>query len=291
MPAAKPDTRRRRDAETCRISVGDYRRLTGFIHEFLGITLPDKKRAMVEARLRRRLRHLGMASFRDYVAYALDDEGSGEELPHLIDAITTNKTDFFREPHHFEYLKGTVVPTLAASIGAGVRRPFSVWSAACSSGEEPYTLAMVLSDVAASRPDFDFRICASDISPGILRQAVRGVYDAARVDPVPMAMRKRYLLRGTGAQSERVKVAAEVQRRITFRQQNLKDPFVLHRALDVVFCRNVLIYFDWPTRRDIIARICERLSPGGYLMLGHSETIHGLDLPLDSVAPTTYRLR
>lgn len=254
---------------------------------------------MMEARLRRRLRALGMASYTEYADYLLASAGhrsdqrrvmadSQQERLRLADAITTHKTRFFREPHHFDFLTQRIVPVLAQSFGAGIRRPLRIWSAGCSSGEEPYTLAMVLGEV--SLPGFDFRILATDISDEMLERAARAIYTEEDVEPVPARLKRRFLLRSKDRQRRQVKVAPEIAQRVDFRRLNLMERFGFRARMDIIFCRNVLIYFDRRTQEILIGRLCAQLERGGFLVLGHSESIVGMQLDLSQVAPTIYRV-
>ncbi|MEW6489199.1 MAG: protein-glutamate O-methyltransferase [Thermodesulfobacteriota bacterium] len=268
----------------------EFRRLAEFVQGHCGIRMPEAKRVMVESRLRKRLRVLGLPSFRAYCDYVFGSRGEGERV-HLVDALTTNKTDFFREPQHFEYLVRAALPQLVREAGSGVRRPLAAWSAACSTGEEPYTLAMVLSEVAEGLPGFRFQVLATDISTRVLERARNAVYAEERVEPVPAPLRRKYLLRSRDRTQGLVRVAPELRSTVRFRHLNLLDAdFGLREPQDVIFCRNVMIYFDRETQEGVLNRLCRHLAPGGYVFLGHSETINGLRVPLRPVAPTIYRL-
>jgi chemotaxis protein methyltransferase CheR len=270
----------------------EFRRLRDLIHAQMGITLSPAKRVMVETRLRKRAHALSMNSLADYCHYVCTVEGRNREWPHLTDAITTHKTDFFREPVHFEYLIREAVPKMAESYGAGVRRPLLVWSSACSTGEEPYTAGMVLSQYANSRGPrgFRFRIHATDISEGVLETARAGVYPETAVSPIPEDLRRKYLLRSKDPGRQVVRVAPEIRALVEFRQLNLMDrDYGFGELMDVIFCRNVVIYFDHSTQQQVLAAISRTLRPGGYLLMGHSESLNGLDLPLAQVAPAVYR--
>lgn len=210
------------------------------------------------------------------------------ELTHLIDAITTNKTDFFREAAHFEVLTHHVVPALMAE-GIGVQRPLRVWSAGCSSGPEPYTLAMVLSDYAARHP-MAFHITGTDVCTEVLETARAGIYPEAMVDPIPLPLRKRYLLRSRDPGAALVRIAPEVRDAVTFRPLNFMDSvYDLPERQDVIFCRNVIIYFDHERQQRVLERLCRTLHPGGFLFMGHAETLTDFTLPLHPVAPMVYR--
>lgn len=267
-----------------------FARLSTFIHRELGIKMPDVKRTMLQSRLTKRIRHLGIGSYEAYAEYALGPAGLRRELPHLIDAVTTNKTDFFREPRHYEVLVRQVLPTLVHLHSAGVKRRVDLWSAACSSGQEPYTLAMVLSDFAEANAGFRFSILATDISTKVLQEAQAGIYEEQKVEPVPVAMRRRYLLRGTGEKRGLVRIAPELRSLVRFHRLNLMgDDYGIREAMDIIFCRNVIIYFDRPTQAKVLGALVSHLRPGGYLFMGHSETLNGIDLPVTPVAMTVYR--
>jgi len=241
---------------------------------------------MLEGRLRRRLRSLNLNSCSDYCAYVFSGDGHPEEVPHLIDVVTTNKTDFFRESKHFEYLTGIAVPTLLR----GDSRSLLFWSAGCSTGEEPYTLAMVLSDYAENTRGFRFQLLATDISTQVLEHAQRAIYKSELLRPVPADLRRKYVMRSRDRASQLERIVPELRALVEFRRLNLMDSdFGIGDPVDVIFCRNVIIYFDQPTRSALLNRFSRQLRPGGYLFLGHSETLNGLDVPLLSVGPTVYR--
>lgn len=265
---------------------GDFRRLAELIHARSGIRMPPSKKAFLEGRVRRHLRRLGFASLSGYCHWLFEQDGLAEGESALIDAVTTNKTEFFRERHHFDFIADVALPALRAA-GSGTQRPLRIWSAGCSNGAEPYSLAMVCEDFARAEPGFGFEILATDISTEMLRQAARAVYLHPMIEPVPMPLRQRYLLRDD-TRGE-VRIVPELRRKVRFSYHNLmEEPYPGHRLTDIVICRNLLIYFDKPTQRDVLARLCRHVRPGGYLMLGHAEGIAGLSLPLRPVAPTTF---
>ena len=271
-----------------RLSTRDFNRFSGLVYEIAGIRLTPEKKTMLEARIRRRLRALACASYSAYCDRLIRLEPSDEEMVRFIDVVTTNKTDFFREPGHFDFLAGTCLGEWSAR--SALQRPMLIWSAACSSGEEPYTLAMILSEYGAATPGFGFSILATDISTTVLEKAVRGIYTAATVEPVPMAMRRRYLMRSRDRSSTDVRIVPELRRLVEFRRLNFMDPdYGLARKADAIFCRNALIYFDRPTQEKILAKLTRCLEPHGYLFVGHSESLHDMDLPLVPVAPAVYR--
>ena len=268
------------------LSADDYQRLADFIHSSSGIKMPSSKKTFLEGRLRKRLRLLGYDSFDEYCHYVFDEGGLFEEETALIDAVTTNKTDFFRESHHFDFLIREGLPRLV-DRGLGIHHPLRVWSAGCANGAEAYTIAMVCHDFAQRTPRFRFDIFGSDICVSALNDAARAVYPHAMIAPVPMTMRRRYLLRDE--EQDEVRIVPELRRMVSFAYINLIDPdYRLQRSMDIVFCRNLLIYFDRQTQRTVLQRLCRNLKVGGYLILGHSESVTGLDLPLRSVATTIF---
>ncbi|MDO3377765.1 CheR family methyltransferase [Geoalkalibacter halelectricus] len=270
----------------------DFKKLCAFIYEHVGIKMSDVKRTMLEGRLQKRLRVLGLADHRAYCEFLFSAAGQEQELVHMIDVVTTNKTDFFREPAHFNFLAREVLPQLAAQYGRGNGRKIRFWSAGCSTGEEPYTLAMVLREFQEERAQerVDFDIFASDISTRVLEHARRAVYSEERIGPVPPLLRKKYLLRSRDPKSGLVRMGPALRAMLRFGRINFMDEdFGLQERFQVVFCRNVIIYFDKPTQERLMHKFCRHLDRGGYLFLGHSESLHGFDVPLTQVAPTVYR--
>ncbi|WP_420239463.1 CheR family methyltransferase [Telmatobacter bradus] len=269
------------------ITSRDFQRLRVLIYEKIGIKLGDDKRTMLEVRIKRRLRELGHASYNEYCDYLFSHTGQIEELEHLFNVVTTNKTDFFREPRHFDFLREQALPEFEARV---LGRPFLIWSAACSSGEEPYTMAIVLSEYAAQHPGFRFRIHATDISTTVLEKAQSGIYTSEIIAPVEEPLKRRYFLRSRDRGSDRVRVVPELRQAVDFRRLNFMDEdYGMMEKVDAIFCRNVLIYFDRPTQQKILSRLCRYLHPGCYLFVGHAEALHDLRLPVTPVAPALYR--
>jgi chemotaxis protein methyltransferase CheR len=246
---------------------------------------------MLEGRLRKRLRSLGMDNFADYCEYLFNHGGLDDECVHMLDMVTTNKTDFFREPQHYHFLTQKVLPELTRGLGLGsLENRLQIWSAGCATGEEPYTLAMFLSEFSSARPGFHFSILATDISTRVLDKARRAVYEHEAIEPVPMPWRKKYLLRSKDKDQGLVRLVPELRGLVNFRRLNfMEDDYGIRELQAVIFCRTVLIYFDRPTQLAVLQRLCRHLLPGGYLFIGHSETLHGLDLPLAQSSPTIYR--
>ncbi len=268
----------------------DFEQLSSFIYNNLGIKMPVGKSTMLTGRLTKRLRALELSSFSEYCDFLFSPVGQEEEMVHLINVITTNKTDFFREPSHFSYLTGKALPTLQNLRGVDWRNKLKVWSAGCSTGEEPYTLAMVLAEVQAVQPGFRFDILATDISTRVLDIARRAVYPMGLIEPVPLILRKKYLLKGKNRKNPQVRIVPELRERVRFGRLNFMDQdFGLPEKVDIIFCRNVIIYFDKKTQENLMIKFCSFLKQGGYLFLGHSESLHGYNTPLAQVAPTIYR--
>lgn len=273
-----------------RITDKEFRKLGDFIHTHYGIKMPPAKRTMLEARLQKRLRTLGMDSFSDYSKYIFSPEGERNEMVHMVNMITTNKTDFFREPQHFTVLVEKVLPELENNFNIGFRRPLKLWSAGCSSGEEPYTLAMVLSEYAEKKPGFKFEILGSDISTKVLDAAAMAIYNESKVEPVPLALKKKYLLRSKDRDKTEVRIVPELRGHVRFRRINfMHDDFGLREDMDIIFCRNVIIYFDRPTQEKLLNRLGGHLMSGGYIFMGHSETLNGLNVPFVPSVPTVYK--
>ena len=270
------------------LSSRDYVRLCELIYQEAGIHLGGGKQTMLEARIKRRVKALELSSCGEYCDFLFGHQGRKEEIVHFIDVVTTNKTDFFREPRHFDFLVEKALPELTLLNGGG--RPLLIWSAGCSTGEEPYTLAIVLSEYALAHPGFRFRILATDICTTVLAKAEMGIYSNEVVGPVPTALQRKYFMRSRDSSAGRVRVAPELRRLIEFRRLNFMDSnYRLSEKADAIFCRNVIIYFDRPTQQSILNKLARNLVPRGYMFVGHAETLHDMDLPLTPVAPALYR--
>ncbi len=265
-----------------------FDKLSRLIYEHAAISLGPEKKTMVEVRLKRRLRALELDSYDDYCNYLFSRKGYDDELVHLIDVVTTNKTDFFREAGHFDYLVHKAMPELEARRGTG--RKSLIWSAGCSTGEEPYTLAMVLSEYALTTPGFRFSLLATDISTTVLAKAAAGIFKAEVLRPVPRPLQKKYFMRSRDPESDLLRVVPELRALVEFRRVNFNDrDYGLSEAPEIIFCRNVIIYFDRPTQAKLLGRLISHLQPGGFFFSGHSESLQGMDLPLVLVAPSVYR--
>ncbi|GAA4184919.1 protein-glutamate O-methyltransferase [Shinella granuli] len=268
------------------LSSRNFEALSRYIYDYSGIKMPITKLTMLEGRLRRRLRATGIPSFNDYCDYLFKHGGIEKEAIFLIDAVTTNKTDFFREPKHFEFMERTGLPELVA---AGHKR-LRLWSAACSIGAEPYTMAMVMQDFVDASPGLDYRILATDLSTDVLAAARRGVYPRDMIQPVPPEMQRRYVMVSRDAGRGEVRIHPRLRSTIGFARMNLMDSaYRVGEPMHMIFCRNVLIYFDKPTQAKVLARLCDCLVPGGFLYVGHSETVTGISLPVRQVANTVFK--
>ncbi len=272
------------------LSERDLKRLREYVHHEVGIQLPESKQTLVEGRLRKRLRELGFTDYKEYLDYVLGSREGQHERLHLIDVLTTNKTDFFREPDHFQYLTQTSLVELEKILGAQGRRELAIWSAGCSSGEEAYTLAIVLNESIRQHPKLKFSILATDISKTVLQTARAGIYPENRIEPVEMMLRQKYFLRSENPAEALVRMGPELRRKIKFGSLNLiARSFGLQQKMDVIFCRNVMIYFNSEIREALVQRFEQQLIPGGYLFVGHSESLNGLSTGLKQVAPMVYR--
>jgi len=264
----------------------NFNQLAALIQSYSGIKMPPAKRTMLATRLRPRLTALGLDDVDAYCGYLFEAGGLTQELIHLVNAVTTNKTDFFREPVHFEFLRDHILPTCMA---AG-QREVKLWSAAASIGAEAYTAAMVLEEFRRANRGPDYSILATDISTEVLELAVKGQYASAMLDPVPSALRGRYLLQARDPKRDQLRIIPQLRAKIAWGRVNLMDEhYQAGRDMDVIFCRNILIYFDRPTQHKVLARLCRHLAPGGYLILGHSESGAGADLPVVQVQNTIFQ--
>jgi len=277
-------------AASAKLKDREFKKFSSSIYEQVGIQLPPTKKTMLEARLQKRLKVLGMDSFDDYSRFVFSPEGRQTEFVHLIDVVTTNKTDFFREPGHFSYLTQKALPEIMGRRGRRATETVRVWSAGCSSGEEPYTLAMVLSEFAGEQSDFQFSILASDISTRILDAAMTAIYAEERTKGIRPDIKKKYFLRSRDKTRSLVRICPEIRSKILFRRINFMDnDFGIFDKMDIIFCRNVVIYFDKLTQQKLMGKFYQQLNPGGYLFLGHSETLNGIDVDFKIAGSTVYQ--
>jgi len=263
---------------------GDFDFIRRVVVEQTGITLSEQKRELVYGRLAKRLRTLDLQSFAQYCSYL---EQSPDELHELVNAITTNLTSFFREPYHFDYLRENLLPELLRHNAQS--RRIRIWSAGCSTGEEPYSIAMVLRDALPAGQGWDAKILATDIDSNVLARAQQGMYAQERASGIPERYQRRSLHKGQGDNAGMLRVSDEVRSLITFRQLNLMQEWPMKGPFDVIFCRNVVIYFDKPTQRRLFNRYADLLVDGGHLFIGHSETLFKVCDRFTLIGRTIYR--
>ena len=268
------------------VSDRDFLRFQALIHREAGIWLAPVKKALLVGRLARRLRELGLVSYGDYFERVVEDEA---EKIRMLDAICTNETHFFREPRHFEFLAERIFPAWRAEADAGRRpRRIRVWSAACSTGEEPYTIAMML--LSAFPAGWELEVLASDLSTKVLDRASAGVWPLEKSKEIPEEHLKAFMLRGYGAQEGLMKAGPEIRGIVRFARVNLVgDDWPAGPPFDLVFCRNVLIYFERQAKITVVERLVDRLAPQGYLFLGHAESLGGFTSKARPVLPTVYQ--
>ncbi len=265
----------------------EFKLISQYINQNYGIKLPDHKRIMLQGRLIKRLVALNMDNFKDYTNYAFSEEGKIQELPHMIDVISTNKTEFFRESFHFDFLKDNVIPDFLKSSKS---KTMKIWSAACSSGEEVYTLAMVVNEALSKHAGYDFSILGTDISNRMLEKAKKAIYPFKFSIAIPVETKRKYLLKSKDSEKKEVRIAKELRVKTSFLWHNLMDEdYNFTKNFDVIFCRNVLIYFSKEDQMHVIRNLCKKLNLGGYLFLGHSESIAHFNFPLKNVSQTVFQ--
>ena len=270
------------------LSDQDFRRLSSLVYKKCGINLHEGKKALVRARLGKRLRETGFKDFKAYYKFVTQEDG-GRELVRMLDAISTNLTKFFREERHFDFLKQVVIPTYVRNKNrAGLQR-LRFWSAGCSSGEEPYSLAIWLLECLGKSPHTDVKILATDISTKVLAQANRGIYQAARLEKIETAVVRKYFQRGYNRQEGCFRIKPTLRKMVEFKRFNLMHPFPFKEAFDLILCRNVMIYFDKRTQQALADKFYDSLRDGGYLFIGHSETLTGISHRFGYVQPSIYQ--
>lgn len=266
-----------------KFSVHDFNELRHLIKELVGIDLGEGKADMVYGRLSRRLKVLGLRSFDEYIQM-LKSDMEGEEISHFVNQMTTNLTSFFREMHHFEYLQQTLLPRLMNSNAASHK--IRIWSAGCSSGEEPYSIAMIVAETVPA--NWDVKILATDMDSNMIDTAQAGIYEADRITGIDEERIRRWFMRGTGHNEGRVRVRQRLRDMITFKRLNLMQQWPMKGPFDLIFCRNVIIYFDNETKAALIDRYVDLLPEQGTLFVGHSETLFGVTRRLKLVGKTIY---
>jgi len=266
--------------------------ISSFIENSFGIKMPPAKKVLLTSRLSKRLNALGFKSYSQYFRYIMTESGGHDEFHIFADLVSTHETSFFREPQHFDFLLNTALPRLVEDNGAGTRRQLKILSCACSTGEEAYTISIIIEEFKRRHnlQSYTYRITGTDISNKVINVATRGVYHESKIMNLPADYQKRYFMRGKGSKNELVRVVPELRCYTGFYYMNLMDeryPFT--DKFDVIFFRNAMIYFDRSNQEKILARLTENLNKNGYLMIGHSETMSGWNLPLKCVMTTVYR--
>ncbi|MEN6427681.1 MAG: protein-glutamate O-methyltransferase [Phycisphaerales bacterium] len=265
----------------------EFRLISDLVYKHCGINLHDGKKELVRARLAKRLREGNFGNFSDYIRYVLEDS-TGREFSILVDSLSTNLTKFFREDQHFEYLRSQFLPrVLAAKQGRHDLR-IRGWSAGCSTGEEPYSIAITLLEAVAGKGRWDVKLLATDVSTRVLERAQEGIYEADRVEPIPLPLRSKYLVRKKERGRDLYEVGDTLHNMVLFRYLNLMEDWPVKGPLDFIFCRNVMIYFDKPTQGRLINRYYDLLASGGVLFTGHSESLTGIEHKFRYVQPTIY---
>jgi len=265
------------------LSDADFAKLSKFIYTQYGIKMPYEKKIMLQSRLQKRLRALCIYSFKEYIDYVFGGNNN-DEVIHMMDVVSTNKTDFYREPSHFDFLKNSLLPKLYVT-----KKTIKIWSAGCSSGPEVYTLAIELSEFANSHQGFDFSILGTDISTLMLKKAHAAVYPDDMVEVIPLDLKKKYLLKSKDRTKKLVRVNEHLRKKVKFQRLNfVEDQYSINEQFDIVFCRNVLIYFDRETQEKVINKLCNFLKLDGIFFLGHSESITNINVPLKQIKPTIY---
>ncbi|ASB49032.1 CheR family methyltransferase [Alkalitalea saponilacus] len=276
------------DCFKAELSEKDFQVFSQYIYSEYGIKMPPIKRIMLQGRLLKRIRELKMNSYSEYKEYFFSKDGQQKELLHFLNVVTTNKTDFFREPVHFIFLNETVLQDF--SKNNPTHQPLKIWSAGCSSGEEPYTISIVLNEYQRLNPSFKFEIQGTDISTQMLEKAARGIYPASKALTIPMDIKKKYFLKSKDVNNQTIRVHPHLQKNIKLGYLNLMDTsYGAQDMFDVIFCRNVLIYFDRPTQEKVINKLCTHLKKDGHFFIGHSESLSGMDVPLKHIKPTIFK--
>ena len=266
---------------------GQFNRISNLVKDLAGINLHDGKKELVKARLNKRLRTLGLKTFDQYIEYLRNDDG-GSEIVLMLDAISTNLTSFFRENTHFNYLNETILPRVVANAHRTGNKRLRIWSAGCSSGEEPYTIAICLRENVPAPDSWDVRLLATDLSTRVLDRAVTGVYGEQRIKSVSRHIRAKYFSQIERQPDPLYKVNGSLRGWITFGRLNLMEPWPMRGPFDVIFCRNVMIYFDKDTQNRLVNRFWDLLGQGGTLLIGHSESLTGVKHNFRYVQPTVY---
>ncbi|OYT17006.1 MAG: chemotaxis protein CheR [Bacteroidetes bacterium 4572_77] len=274
-------------AYKAQLSISEFQQISKFIGLNYGIKLPQQKRIMVQGRLHKRLRALDMGSFKDYVNYLFSEEGKWKEVPNMVDLISTNKTDFFREATHFNVLTEQVLPEF---IKNNTMSTFNIWSAGCSSGEEVYTLAMVIQEFMNNHQGYHYHVQGTDISHQMIKKARTAIYPLKDVATIPLHLKRKYLLKHKDRSIKEIRIAPDLRNKTSFKYLNFIDKeYDIKTKFNVAFCRNVLIYFEKDVQEQVLLKILKTVKKGGYLFLGHSESINEMKLPVTKISPTVFK--
>jgi chemotaxis protein methyltransferase CheR len=269
------------------LSDTDFNKLSGFIYSNYGIKMPYAKKSMLQARLQNRLRETNLDNFKEYCDLLFSGKNNEAEIVHMIDVVSTNKTDFFRESMHFDFMNTVALPELYEK---NMSDKINIWSSACSSGEEVYTIAITMEEFLSDKRGCDYSILGTDISSRILQKAHEGIYHEDRIANISMDLKRKYFLRSKVRENPSVKVMKELRQKANYQRLNLMDDsYSVRKEFDIIFCRNVLIYFDRKTQESVINKLCTHLKPNGFFFLGHSESVTGIDVPLKQIRPTIFR--
>lgn len=271
-----------------KLSNSDFNKLSNFINLNYGIKMPEVKKIMLQSRLQKRLKELKFTSFKQYCDYLFSAKGQEEEVIKMMDVVSTNKTDFFRESVHFDFLKKDILNNYINSHSSN--KNLKIWSAGCSSGEEAYSLAITLSELKTQDTEIYFSILATDISTKMLNKASLAIYAENKIDTIPFELKKKYFLKSKDHSKNKVRVIKELRNKVNFSRLNFMDNYYkVPGKFDCIFCRNTLIYFDHKVQEDVINKLCLNLKKDGYFFLGHSESITNMNVPLKQIQPTIFK--
>jgi chemotaxis protein methyltransferase CheR len=266
----------------------EFQKFSKFVYDACGINLHEGKKELVKARIGKIIRQRNFRSFRAYYDYVVHDK-SGNELPLLLDAVSTNLTYFFRESQHFDFLRKKALPEIVKRKLSSRNNTIRFWSAGCSSGEEAYSVAMTVSEILRQEEKWQIKILATDISTKVLASASTGIYEEKKIDSIPYELKRRYFQKGDNTWAGYFKVKQEVRKNITFQRLNLGEEFQFTVPFDVIFCRNVMIYFDKAIRENLVGKLFRNLCDGGYLFIGHAESLSGIKHHLKYIQPSIYQ--
>jgi chemotaxis protein methyltransferase CheR len=273
---------------SAQLTDSEFNTLSVFIKDNFGIKLPHAKKVILQSRLHKRLRALEIGTFKEYITYLFSNDGIKSELIHMMDVVSTNKTDFFREKVHFDFIWDHILPKHFSKESGN--RDLQIWSAGCSSGEEPYSTAMMLEEYSKNINPINYNIYAVDLSTDMLTKGANAIYTEQQLNDIPQIYKKKYLLKSKDKSSNLVRIKKEIRNKIQFQRLNLMDKdYKIATKFDIVFCRNTLIYFDRSTQEKVINNLCKNLKIGGYLFIGHSESLMNMNVPLKQIKPTIFQ--